>query len=469
MATTIVWLRLDLRLEDNPALHAAVQRGAPVIPLFIWSPGDNGAWAPGGASRYWLHQSLTALAASLESRGSRLLIRTAPTANDALQAVIEETGADAVYWNRRYEPALIKRDTAIKSELTSRGIAVESFNSALLHEPWEIKNKQGAPFQVFTPFWKTCLNSSSISAPLPAPKHIAPPKKWPQSLPLASLELEPRIDWAKGIRAAWSLGEVGAQDQLTRFLDSIAAYPEDRDRPDRVGTSRLSPHLHFGEIGPRQVWHAAREHGALATTPGVARGEEKFLAEVGWREFAHHLLFHFPHTTTKPLRENFERFPWLKNKSHLRAWQEGLTGYPIVDAGMRELWHTGWMHNRVRMIVASFLTKDLLIPWQEGAKWFWDTLVDADLASNTLGWQWTAGCGADAAPYFRIFNPTSQGIKFDPNGEYVRTWVPELAKLHAKWIHEPDSAPDDVRVRGGGGGDRPVIGGGLPRSAPQHV
>ncbi|MCC6794799.1 MAG: deoxyribodipyrimidine photo-lyase [Candidatus Hydrogenedentes bacterium] len=444
MAATIVWIRLDLRLEDNPALHAAVQRGAPVVPLYIWSPKDEGEWAPGGASKYWLHQSLAALTASLESRGATLVIRTAPSAIDALTDVINETGADAVYWNRRYEPAIVKRDTAIKSELTKHGIAVESFNSALMFEPWEIKNKQGSPFQVFTPFWKTCLNMPTVSTPLPAPKQITPLTKPVKSQSLASLELEPRIDWAKGIRETWTPGEAGAHDQLTRFFDTIAAYPEDRDRPDCIGTSRLSPHLHFGEIGPRQIWHAARQHGALATTPGVARGEEKFLTEVGWREFAHHLLFHFPHTAGKPLRQNFEKFPWLRNKSHLRAWQKGLTGYPIVDAGMRELWHTGWMHNRVRMIVASFFTKDLLIPWQEGAKWFWDTLVDADLASNTLGWQWTAGCGADAAPYFRIFNPTSQGIKFDPNGDYVRTWVSELSRLDAKWIHDPSNAPEDV-------------------------
>ncbi|NUM54425.1 MAG: deoxyribodipyrimidine photo-lyase [Candidatus Hydrogenedentes bacterium] len=444
MAATVVWFRLDLRVEDNPALHAAVRRGAPVVPLFIWAPEDEGAWAPGSASRYWLNQSLASLSTSVKELGSRLILRTAGTAKDALDAVIAETKADAVYWNRRYEPARIARDSAIKTALTKRGIAVESFNSALLFEPWEIRNKQGGPFQVFTPFWKACLKASAHPEPIATPTRLPAPSRWPRSEALERFELEPRVDWAAGIREKWRAGEAGAHQQLDRFLNDIAAYREDRDRPDRVGTSRLSPHLHFGEIGPRQVWHAVREHGATATARGVARGEETYLEEVGWREFAHHLLFHFPHTTDNPLREKFARFPWANNRAHLRAWQKGQTGYPIVDAGMRELWRTGWMHNRVRMIVASFLTKDLLIPWHEGAKWFWDTLVDADLASNTLGWQWTAGCGADAAPYFRIFNPTSQGMKFDPNGDYVRQWTPELAKLDAKWIHNPNGAPSDV-------------------------
>lgn len=449
MSTSIVWFRLDLRLEDNPALHAAVQRGAPVVPVFIWSPEEEGKWAPGGASRCWLHQTLTALSERLAKAGSRLVVRMGTRAKDVLEDLLRETSADTVYWNRRYEPAVVKRDTAIKSALTKRGIAVESFNSALLFEPWEIRNKQGAPFQVFTPFWKSCLGAAPPNVPLPTPKRIPAPKVWPASDELKSLALEPAVDWAKGIRAAWTPGENGAHKQLDRFLQAIGKYSEDRDRPDREGTSRLSPHLHFGEIGPRQIWHAVREHTALSTIKGIARGEEKFLSEVGWREFAHHLLFHFPHTTDKPLRENFARFPWMKGGAHLRAWQRGLTGYPIVDAGMRELWSTGWMHNRVRMIVASFLTKDLLLPWQEGANWFWDTLVDADLASNTLGWQWTAGCGADAAPYFRIFNPTTQGMKFDPNGEYVRTWVPELARLDAQWIHDPAHAPGNVLTAAG--------------------
>lgn len=444
MSASIVWFRLDLRLADNPALHAAVQRGAPIVPVFVWAPEDERNWTPGGASRYWLHQSLASLSRNLDTIGSRLVLRTARMAYDALDEILRETNADAVYWNRRYEPAPVARDIAIKAALIERGIAVESFNSALLFDPWEIKNKQGAPFQVFTPFWKACLAASGPPEPLPAPRRLPAPDKWPKSAALEEFELEPRIDWASGIREAWTPGEIGAHSNLDCFIGRIANYPEDRDRPDTEGTSRLSPYLHFGEIGPRQIWHAVREHAATAAEKGVARGEEKFLAEVGWREFAHHLLFHFPHTTDEPLRDTFARFPWAKNRRRLRAWQRGVTGYPIVDAGMRELWRTGWMHNRIRMIVASFLTKDLLIPWQEGAKWFWDTLVDADLASNTLGWQWTAGCGADAAPYFRIFNPTSQGVKFDPKGDYVRQWVPELTRLDTKWIHNPSNAPDDV-------------------------
>ncbi len=444
MSPTILWFRLDLRLEDNPALDAALRRGAPIIPVYLHTPDEEGAWRIGGASQYWLHQSLKSLNANLEKRGTALVIRKGPRALALLDTLISETGAAAVYWNRRYEPTLIARDAAIKSELKSRDVAVESFNSALLFEPWEIQNKQGLPFQVFTPFWKNCLTLASPPEPRPAPKRIDSPSPLPRSESLSSLKLEPAIDWAKGIRATWVPGEDGAHAQLGRFLKSVAQYPEARDRPDQLGTSRLSPHLHFGEIGPRQIWHATREHGSLASIPGTTRGEEKFLSEVGWREFAHHLLYHFPTTIESPLRAQFEQFPWAKDRKLLRAWQKGKTGYPIVDAGMRELWQTGWMHNRVRMIVASFLTKDLLIPWQDGARWFWDTLVDADLASNTLGWQWTAGCGADAAPYFRIFNPTSQGIKFDPQGDYVRRYVPELAALDAKWIHNPSEAPAEI-------------------------
>jgi deoxyribodipyrimidine photo-lyase len=440
----LVWLRLDLRLADNPALEAAAKGGGAVIPVFIWSPAEEGEWPPGGASKWWLHRSLAALDARLRKLGSRLVSRRGP-ALDTLRALAKETGAGAVFWNRRYEPAVIARDAKVKESLLSDGLVVENFDAALLHEPWTIQNQSGKPFQVFTPFWKHCLAQPDPAGPLPTPKHLPAPAKWPQSVPLDELELEPKINWAVGMCASWRPGEAGAVASLSRFLArAFDDYSVQRNRPDVAGTSRLSPHLHFGEISPRQVWHGLRRLAAKRGLPvGKWRGSQ-FLAEVGWREFAHHLLFHFPHTPIEPLRANFKKFPWREDAARLRAWQKGRTGYPMVDAGMRELWATGWMHNRVRMIAASFLVKDLLLSWQEGARWFWDTLVDADLAQNTLGWQWTAGCGADAAPYFRVFNPITQGEKFDPRGDYVRRWCPELAKLPVEWIHRPHQAPPQI-------------------------
>jgi deoxyribodipyrimidine photo-lyase len=464
----LVWLRADLRLADNPALRAALTRGGAIVPVFIWSPEEEGAWPPGGASKWWLHQSLAALDACLRQAGSRLVLRRGP-ALDTLRALVKETGARAVSWNRRYEPAVIARDAKVEEGLRRDGLTVESFNAALLHEPWTIQNQSGKPFQVFTPFWRHCLNQPEPAEPLSAPKNLSVPAKWPKLLALKELELEPGINWAEGMRAAWLPGEAGAAASLSRFLaQALDDYTDQRNRPDITGTSRLSPHLHFGEISPRQIWHAVRRAsvlecgsplplldappskgkrqraGAVQNLPGDRWRSSQFLTEIGWREFSHHLLYHFPHTPAEPLRAGFKKFPWRKNAKWLEAWQRGRTGYPIVDAGMRELWTTGWMHNRVRMIVASFLVKDLLLPWPEGARWFWDTLVDADLAQNTLGWQWTAGCGADAAPYFRVFNPTSQGGKFDPHGDYVRRWCPELAKLPGEWIHQPHSAPPEI-------------------------
>jgi deoxyribodipyrimidine photo-lyase len=480
--STIVWLRIDLRLADNPALNEAVKNGGAVVPVFVWSPEEEGDWPPGAASRWWLHQSLAALDARLRQLGSRLVIRRGP-ALESLRALVKEAGAQAVFWNRRYEPAVIARDARVKESLRQDGVTVESFNAALLHEPWTIQNQSGKPFQVFTPFWRHCLTKPDPDEPLPAPKHLPAPGRWPTSLALDELQLEPRIHWAEGFRAVWQPGEAGAAAALKQFLArAFEDYSAQRNRPDVAGTSRLSPHLHFGEIGPREVWHGVRasagrggavagrslerdsvlERGSPLPLSNRGRADAKrqrtgalqnlaetwrtsqFLAEVGWREFAHHLLYHFPHTPAEPLRAEFKKFPWRQHAAWLKAWRKGRTGYPIVDAGMRELWATGWMHNRVRMIVASFLTKDLRMDWQEGARWFWDTLVDADLASNTLGWQWTAGCGADAAPYFRVFNPTTQGGKFDPNGDYVRRRCPELAKLPANWIHQPDQAPPDI-------------------------
>lgn len=441
MDSTLFWFRRDLRLQDNPAFTAAVARGGAVIPVFIWSPGEAGKWAPGAASRWWLHQSLKALDLALRKKNSALILRKGESLSE-LKKLLQETQAKAIYFNRRYEPSLSVVDQKIEASLRHLGIEVKSFNSTLLFEPDEIKNKSGNPFKVFTPFWKACLKMplKDLAAPLQA--KFSKPKKTPESLPLEDLELDPKIHWTEGIRQAWQPGEKGAEDEFEKFLHfHLAAYLEHRDRPDRVWTSRLSPHLHFGEISPCKVWYAVRERSLVSRKPGIVREAEGFLRQMAWREFAYHLLYFFPHTAERPLRPEFEKFPWRSDPSGLKAWQQGRTGYPLVDAGMRELWTTGWMHNRLRMVVASFLVKDLLIPWQEGAKWFWDTLVDADLANNTLGWQWTAGCGADAAPYFRIFNPVTQGKKFDPKGDYVRRWVPELAKLSEKWIHRPWSAP----------------------------
>jgi len=443
---SLVWFRLDLRLEDNPALQAALQRGA-VVPVYIHAPEEEAPWSPGGASRWWLHQSLKSLDHDLRELGSQLVIRRGPSL-ETLAALAKETFATGVFWNRRYEPVVTARDTQIKAALRAAGLEAESFSGALLHEPWTIQNQSGKPFQVFTPFWKHCLTQPDPAEPFPCPRKLTPPERWPKAFALEALGLEPKINWAEGMRAAWQPGEAGAHFQLQRFLRAgFANYTNDRNRPDLSGTSRLSPYLHFGEISPRQIWHAVRRH---AEAQGVSTWRtSQFLTEVGWREFAHQLLHHFPHTPAEPLRPDFKKFPWRKAPEFLRAWQKGQTGYPIVDAGMRELWATGWMHNRVRMIVASFLVKDLLLSWTEGAAWFWDTLVDADLAQNTLGWQWTAGCGADAAPYFRVFNPISQGEKFDPQGDYVRKWCPELAKLPDAWLHQPWAAPSEILLQAG--------------------
>ncbi len=430
MKPSLVWFRLDLRLADNPALQAAIQKGGPIIPIFIWAPDEESPWAPGAASRWWLHQSLTALQETLRAVGSHLILRKGPTL-PGLQKLIKETGADAVFWNRRYEPAVIARDRKIKEILKSNGAQCESFNSALLFEPWTVQNKSGKPFQVFTPYWRSCLNASPPALPVACPKNLLSPASWPESVELDELRLEPKIHWTEGLEAAWTPGEVGAQKRLETFLsDALRGYPESRNRPDEVGSSRLSPHLHFGEIGPRQIWQAIQRTAVKDHRSGLVVGAEVYLKEIGWREFAHHLLYHFPKTPVEPLHQEFQKFPWNKNPRAIERWKKGQTGYSLVDAGMRELWGTGWMHNRVRMIAASFLVKDLLISWQEGARWFWDTLVDADLASNTLGWQWVAGCGADAAPYYRVFNPLLQAVKFDPKNVYANRWIPELSSSY---------------------------------------
>lgn len=450
MTAVLVWFRRDLRLRDNPALSEAVRLGHAVIPVFIEAFEEEGAWAPGGASRFWLHQSLAALDRDLQKAGLRLILRKGPSLK-TLTALRKETGAAAVFWNRIYEPAFMERDKLIKTELRAAGLQAESFPGNVLHEPWAIRNKQGEPYKVFTPFWNTLQAMDAPARPLPVPPKFQKPLSWPGSLKLDALGLEPKIRWAEGIRKSWTPGEAGAEQELDRFFkDGVADYTERRDLPAETGTSRLSPHLHFGEISPRTVWHALARH----------KKALPYLRQIVWREFAHHLLYHFPHTPLKNLRPEFDAFPWQPDRKLLRAWQKGRTGYPIVDAGMRELWTSGWMHNRVRMVAASLLVKHLLIPWQEGARWFWDTLVDADLANNTMGWQWVAGSGADAAPYFRIFNPVSQGERFDPAGAYIRRWVPELAALPDKWIHAPWTAPEEVLQKAG------II---LGKSYPQPV
>ena len=466
VAPVLLWFRKDLRLADNPALAAALARGGPVVPVFVLDDEAEGRWRPGGASRWWLHHSLSALADALRERGSRLVLARGESGAE-LRRIAKATGAGAMYWNRCYEPAVRARDAALKAALSAEGLETRSFNAALLFEPHTIRNKQGRPFQVFTPYWRHC---ASLAFPEPVKsdaRAIPAPAKWPAGAELASWELTPAIPWDAGFAKVWTPGEAGARARLRRFLrnetEGVRAYDEMRDLPGRDGTSGLSPHLHWGEIGPRQIVASVRALGARSGHDPASNGARLFLGEIGWREFAHHLLFHFERTPERPLRPEFERFPWAEDAGgeRLRAWRRGRTGYPIVDAGMRQLWATGWMHNRVRMIAASFLVKHLRLPWQAGARWFWDTLVDADLANNTLGWQWSAACGADAAPYFRIFAPVTQGERYDPEGDYVRRWVPELAKLPDKYIHAPWTAPADVLdlagVRLGENYPRPVV------------
>ncbi|WP_424363037.1 cryptochrome/photolyase family protein [Methylocystis parvus] len=435
-APCVVWFRNDLRLDDNPALTAAARSGAPLIALYVLDDESAGDWRMGSASRWWLHHSLESLARDLARLGATLILRRG-RAEFVLENIVAQTGAGAVYWNRLYEPWAMRRDGEIKASLRARGLAVESFNGALLFEPAQMRNKQGEVFKVFSPFWRACLATGGPEAPLPAPESfVAAPA--PESDALDDWRLLPsKPDWAGGLRETWRPGEARARARLAEFAKSgVADYKVARDFMAEESTSRLSPHLHFGEVSPRRVW---AEIIAAAGEAGLP-----FLREIGWREFCHHLLVANHDMPDSALDARFNDFPWRHDEGALKAWQKGLTGYPVVDAAMRELWITGWMHNRARMVAASFLIKHLLLPWQEGERWFWDTLVDADLANNSGGWQWVAGCGADAAPYFRVFNPVLQGEKFDPDGDYVRRYVPELAKVGAKWIHRPWEAPADV-------------------------
>ena len=449
---TIVWFRQDLRLADNPALQAAITRGGPVIPVFVLDDTTPGRWAPGGASRWWLHHSLTSLRTDLRAAGSDLVLRRG-VGDAVIAALIAETGAQAVTWNRRYEPTAIAADEAIKSALRGQGLTVESFNAGLLHEPWSLRSGAGQPYKVFTPFWKALAAAGDPSAPLDAPSRL-PTTRLPPSEALEDWQLLPRKpDWSGGLRDTWTVGEAAAKRRLADFLDgALASYAEDRDRPDRVGTSRLSPHLHWGEISPRQVWHWTRKRLRAAAGPNGGTDDSHawaFLRELAWREFSAHLLVNVPSLPDRAWKSSFESFPWADDETGFLAWSLGRTGYPIVDAGMRELWHCGWMHNRVRMIAASFLVKHLLVPWQRGQAWFWNTLVDADLANNAASWQWVAGSGADAAPYFRIFSPVRQGERFDPEGHYVRKWLPELASVPDRFVHRPWEAPEGVLEKAG--------------------
>ena len=443
----IVWLRRDLRLSDNPALSAAIASGAPVVCLFVLDDEDAGESATGGASRWWLHHSLAALQEGLAGRGLSLVLKKG-RAEQALLALVDRLEAKAVYWNRLYEPWTIARDTEIKTRLTERGIAVESHAADMLREPWEVKTKAGGAFSVFSPFWRALQGTGAPPAPLPGPTaiHAAAPI---DSDALHDWALTPHDpDWAAAFPDHWTPGEAGAAARLESFLDGPAnGYAKGRDFPAQPAVSRLSPHLHFGEISPRQIWHAtetAMADGRVSDTAGWS-----FLRELGWRDFNRHLLYFNPRTVSANFRSQFDSFPWADDDAAFHAWTRGRTGYPFVDAGMRELWQTGIMHNRVRMVVASFLVKHLLIDWRKGEAWFRDTLVDADLANNVGGWQWAAGCGADAAPYFRIFNPITQGEKFDPDGSYTRHWVPELSGLPDKYLFKPWEAPPLVLRQAG--------------------
>ena len=440
----IFWFRQDLRLVDNPAWAACCASGDRVAPVYIWAPEDEGGWAPGAASRWWLHQALADLSIRLEQQGAPLTLLRG-RAVEFLPRLTASLRATAIHANRRYEPAARQVERDLAGVLAGVGIDFHLGSAALLVEPWELQTQTGRPYQVFTPFWRSLGQHFRALPEVDAPERLIGPTPTPTPTGerLDDLQLEPRPDWATGLRQAWDPTEFGAEKALAEFLDEAAFnYSEGRDVPASRGTSRLSPYLHFGQIGPRQVWRAVtRRLGPEGASP--------YLRQLAWREFAYHLLYHFPHTAEQPLRPEFNRFPWRSDAGEFDRWSRGRTGYPWIDAGMRELWATGWMHNRVRMAVASYLTKNLMIPWQDGAAWFWDTLVDADLANNTFGWQWTAGCGADAAPFFRIFNPVSQSRKFDPEGNYIRRWVPELSDLQPPAIYSPWTAsPMELRSAG---------------------
>ena len=433
MGIVIHWFRRDLRLADNPALLEAAKVGN-VLPIYILDDENTGEHKMGSASRVWLHHTLNSLNKSLDGKlrvfkGDALKI---------LPKIIKQSGAEAVYWNRCYEPWRISRDKTIKAVLEEKDIQVKTFNGSLLFEPWETLKDDGGPYKVFTPFYKKNYAKATPREPIKAPAKLKLADINIEFESIASLGLLPKIRWDKDIIRNWDISEEGAIKRLHHFLDhGINNYKTGRNFPATDNNSRLSPYLHFGQISPNQIWHSARFHGINANI-------ENFCVELAWREFSYNLLYYFPDLPRKNLQSKFDNFPWQENKELLSKWQKGQTGYPIVDAGMRELWQTGFMHNRVRMIVGSFLVKNLLIHWIEGEKWFWDCLFDADLGNNSAGWQWIAGCGADAAPYFRIFNPVTQGERFDEIGVYTRKYVPELAKIPDKYLFCPWEAPVDI-------------------------
>jgi len=452
VSVALLWFRRDLRLQDNPALQAALDAGHQVVPVYIHAPHEEGEWAPGAASNSWLHRSLAALDADLRQRGSALLLCRGDSL-EVLQALVERSGAEAVYWNRKYEPATQPRDAHIKQTLRGQGLQVESCNGSLLFEPWELATQKGEPYKVFTPFWRTALTRWQLPAPAAAPRAL--PAHGLDGLALDALQLAPSLAWDTGFWEHWQPGEAGAHEALQVFIDgALSGYREQRDRPDRVGTSLLSPHLHFGEIAPWAVAHALQDQRSAARNADI----DAWLRELGWREFGYHLLHHFPDTPTENLNPRFEHFDWATpSAADMQAWQRGRTGVPMVDAGLRELWHTGYMHNRVRMIVASYLCKHMRAHWLHGARWFWDTLVDADLANNTMGWQWVGGTGADASPYFRVFNPVTQAEKFDPEARYITRWVPELAALPVKARFAPWEHPELLAAKAPGYPRAPLV------------